>query len=100
MKQYNISDTVIGSDGYYRVVADGVKGMRLQFDRPFIPGEIVRGDFGDVVQTPQDAPKTHEVKRVVLVHLDGYLETDGEWLANQDKLDYAATVHAASYRGQ
>lgn len=102
MTRYNIGDTVIGSDGHYRVVADGVKGMRLQFARPFIPGEIVRGEFGDVVQTSHNAPKTHGTRRAVLVHhIDGYVETDEAWLARQAELDdYRQTVDAASYREQ
>ena len=62
----------------------------LHFDPPF------------VYQPAQDAPKTHEARRVVPVrHVDGQQETDADWLARQAELaDYAATVYAASYRGQ
>ena len=97
---YQVNDIVAGSDGYYRVVADGVKGMRLQFDRPYIVGEIVPS-FG-MVQTPQDAPKTHGGKRVVHVQrADGTTETDAQWWARQGELeDYRQTVDGSSYRGQ
>lgn len=102
-QQYQIGDTIAGSDGYYRVVADGVKGMRLQFDRPYIAGEIVP-QFGTVVprQPAQVGVGGTNSKRVVLVHhANGTTETDAHFWARQEELaDYAATVDAASYRGQ
>ena len=49
-----------------------------------------RSNFWLFAETPQDAPKA-----------DGTTETDADWRARQAELeDYAATVDAASYRGQ
>lgn len=59
-------------------------------------------DNGFDYQPPQDAPKTHGTKKVVHVQrADGTTETDAQFWARQGELaDYAATMDAASYRGQ
>lgn len=60
-----------------------------------------RSNFWPFAQTPQDSPISHDAEKVTLSHhIDGYVETDAAWLANQDKLDFDATMDAASYRGQ
>ena len=52
-------------------------------------------------ETPDVAPGRTNSRRVVLAHhIDGYVETDEAWLANQEQLDYAATMDAASSREQ
>lgn len=53
-------------------------------------------------ETPQNSPKTHGAKKVVHIsRADGTTETDAQWWARQGELaDLAATMDAASYRGQ
>lgn len=53
-------------------------------------------------ETVQGDPKTHGARKVVHVcHIDGTTETDAEWWGRQGELaDLAATMDAASYRGQ
>ena len=84
------------SDGTQQVISDA------QFT-DLLPDLKYDGDNGVywyTRQTPHNAPKTHESRRVVRVyHVDGKTEADADWLARQAELeDYAATVHAASYR--
>ena len=60
-----------------------------------------RSNYWLFAQTPDVAPGRTNSRRVVLAHhIDGYVETDEAWLANQEQLDYAATMDAASYRSQ
>ncbi len=61
-----------------------------------------RSNYWLFAEMPQDAPKTHGGKKVVHIsRADGTTETDAQFLARQGELaDLAATMDAASYRGQ
>lgn len=61
-----------------------------------------RSNYWVFAETSQDAPKTHGGKKVVHVQrADGTTETDAQFWARQSELaDLAATMDAASYRGQ
>ena len=95
-------NVAISRDEYERILVTAVS-QKVEYRRhSWQSVYTIHFDNGFDYQTPQDAPKTHEARRVVLVrHVDGQQETDADWLARQAELDdYRQTVDAASYRGQ
>ena len=93
-------NVAISRDEYERILVTAVS-QKVEYRRhSWQSVYTIHFDNGFDYQTPQDAPKTHETRRVVLAHhIDGKTETDADWLARQAELaDYAATVDAASYR--
>jgi len=113
MKQYDCMFIQVNETGYIyhlcytdntREVITRARFMELVSQTKYEDDDGVywfRGNFWMFAQTPDNAPETHETKKVVLVHhIDGYVETDAQWLARQEQLDYDATMNAASIYGQ
>ena len=95
-------NVAISRDEYERILVTAVS-QKVEYRRhSWQSVYTIYFDNGFDYQTPHNAPKTHETRRVGLVHhVDGYVETDEAWLARQAELDdYRQTVDAASSRGQ
>ncbi len=114
---------VLGRDsrGYFYHTGEkstrNVRIDRAEYDRILDAADVVNTDYrqhshqtgsnihfdnGFNYQPPDVAPGRPNSRRVVHVqHLDGTTETDAEWWGRQGELaDLAATMDAASYRGQ